>query len=169
MMKKIYSLILAILVLQGMVSAQTKTSPTENDSTTKATDATIKIDTPEIEKVTVGVSKISFKETVHDFGNVKQNNPAKCVFEFINKGTTVIALETVQASCGCTTPDWTRDPVAIGGTGKITATYNSVASGSFSKTITVKFSTGEMEYLTIKGTVDTPPSIPATPVEIPNH
>jgi hypothetical protein len=169
MMKKIYSLILAILVLQGMVLGQIKTSPTEKDSTTKATDATIKMDTPEIEKVSIGVSKISFKETVHDFGNVKQNNPATCVFEFINKGTTVIALETVQASCGCTTPDWTRDPVAIGGKGKITATYNSVASGSFSKTITVKFSTGEMEYLTIKGIVDAPPSVPAKPVTLPNN
>jgi hypothetical protein len=168
-MKKVHLLVMAFIVFQGIALGQVKTTATEIESTTKATDTTTKIDTPAIEKISVGASKFKFKETVHDFGNVKQNNPATCVFEFVNKGTAVIALETVQASCGCTTPDWTRDPVAIGGTGKITATYNSVAPGSFSKTITVKFSTGETEYLTIKGFVDTPLSVPATPVTIPNN
>ncbi len=168
-MKKVHLLVMAFIVFQGIALGQVKTTVTEIGSTTKATDTTTKIDTPAIEKISVGVSKFKFKETVHDFGSVKQNIPVTCVFEFINKGTTVIALETVQASCGCTTPDWTRDPVAVGGTGKITATYNSVAPGSFSKTITVKFSTGDIEYLTIKGVVDAAPSVPAMPVTIPNN
>jgi hypothetical protein len=60
----------------------------------------------------------------------------------------------VQASCGCTTPAWTKEPVMPGGQGFIKATYNAAAAGAFNKTVTVtaNIETGFIQ-LTIKGEV----------------
>lgn len=162
-MKKLIVIIPALLLAQYSLLAQSPISASDKEATTKATDATTKVDIPAIDKITLGVSKYKFNETTHDFGKVNQNNPVTCVFEFTNSGTETISLESVQASCGCTTPDWTKDLVEVGKTGKISATYNSANPGSFTKTITVKFSSGETEYLTIIGFVEAAPTVPPTP------
>ena len=73
----------------------------------------------------------------HDFGKIKQGVPVTHEFKFTNKGTVPMVITNVTASCGCTTPDWTRDPIAPGGQGFIKATYNAAAAGGFNKTVTV--------------------------------
>lgn len=73
----------------------------------------------------------------HDFGKIKQNAPVTHEFTFVNTGKTPLIITNVQASCGCTTPAWTKDPVLPGGSGFIKATYNAAAIGSFNKTVTV--------------------------------
>jgi hypothetical protein len=80
---------------------------------------------------------IKFKKSEHDFGKIEQAKPATFTFEFTNAGTDPIILGNVQASCGCTTPEWTREPVMPGKSGKVTATYNALNGGPFNKTITV--------------------------------
>lgn len=96
---------------------------------------------------------------VHDFGKIKQGVPVTHEFRFTNSGKTPLIITNVQASCGCTTPAWTRDPVPPGGEGYIKATYNAAAVGAFNKTVTV---TANIEsgfaQLTIKGEVE-----PASP------
>jgi len=106
------------------------------------------------EKVTVGIAKVSFKELTHDFGNIIQNVPAEYNFEFTNTGTEVVAVEEVKNGCGCTTPEWTRNPIAKGAKSNIKAIYNSSEVGNFSKSFTVKFSNGEFFILTLKGVVE---------------
>ena len=59
----------------------------------------------------------------------------------------------MQASCGCTTPEWTKTPVVSGGKTTIKVGYNSAAEGAFDKTITVYYNGGEVKVLNIKGTV----------------
>ncbi len=94
----------------------------------------------------------------HDFGKIKQGVPVTHEFKFTNKGKVPLIITNVQASCGCTTPAWTRDPVPPGGEGYIKATYNAAAMGAFNKTVTV---TANIEQgfvqLTIKGEVETIP------------
>ena len=73
----------------------------------------------------------------HDFGKIKQGVPVTHEFKFTNKGTVPMVITNVTPSCGCTTPDWTRDPIAPGGQGFIKATYNAAAMGGFNKSVTV--------------------------------
>jgi hypothetical protein len=164
-MKKLFLIIPALLLASVSLIAQTSVSASDKEATTKATDATIKMDTPP-DKISIGVSKVKFKETIHDFGNVPQNIPAECVFEFTNIGTEAISITEAIKSCGCTTPTYDSEPIAPGKTSKITAAYNSASAGNFTKTITVKFSNGDTEILTIKGFVDAAP-VPAAPVAPP--
>ncbi len=121
---------------------------------------------------TEGQPKAVFDKTEHDFGNIKEGTQATVEFAFKNTGKAPLVLTSVQASCGCTTPTWTRDPIAPGATGKITAVYNSSGRpGNFTKMITVKHN-GEGEdgtaYLTIKGIVEPAPVEPASPVKTTN-
>ena len=89
-----------------------------------------------------------------DFGKIKQGSPVTHEFKFTNTGKAPLIITNVQASCGCTTPSWTREEVQPGGSGYIKATYNAAAMGAFNKTITV---TANIEsgfaQLTIKGEV----------------
>ncbi len=82
-----------------------------------------------------GVMKFA-KET-HDFGKIEQGKPVTHVFEFKNMGTDPVIISNVQASCGCTTPAWTREPVLPGKTGTISATYNALSQAPFNKSVTV--------------------------------
>ena len=70
-------------------------------------------------------STIVFNKLVHDFGSItKSEGPQSYTFEFTNTGNKPVSVLKVTASCGCTTPGWTKEPVAPGGKGDIKATYN---------------------------------------------
>jgi hypothetical protein len=164
MKKIVITLILGVFV-SGFVSAQkTKKSTTP---------APVKVTEEKIEIVADGLPKIKFVEETHDFGNIKEGTQATYEFKFTNTGNAPLILESVQASCGCTTPEWSKDPIAPGQTGKVIATFNSSGRpGTFVKTITVKYN-GAVEsntnYLTIKGSVDAAPVAPPTPVAVPDN
>ncbi len=102
-------------------------------------------------KAQSGSSKIKFTEMEHDFGNQVQGKPVTYEFEFTNTGTEPIVLENVKASCGCTTPIWTKEPVMPGKKGTIKAQYNMAREGAFRKSITVTTKDGENITLYISG------------------
>lgn len=83
------------------------------------------------------VAVAAFDAQNFDFGKIKQGVPATHEFKFTNKGKVPMIITNVQASCGCTTPDWTKDPIPPGGAGFIKATYNAAALGGFNKSVTV--------------------------------
>lgn len=98
---------------------------------------------------------IQFEETTHQFGNIEQGKPVTHVFTFTNTSDAPVKLSNVRASCGCTTPDWTREEVAPGATGEIKVRYNAAAMGNFTKTVTVQYEGGERPViLYIKGKVE---------------
>lgn len=98
--------------------------------------------------------------STHDFGKIKQGTPVTHEFKFTNTGKTPLIITNVQASCGCTTPSWTKEEVMPGGSGFIKATFNAAAVGAFNKTVTV---TANVEsgfvQLTIKGEVQATASL----------
>jgi hypothetical protein len=106
----------------------------------------------------VGFAQGAFKftEEKHDFGIVEEGVQAAYEFEFVNTGNAPIVLTNVSASCGCTTPSWTKEPIAPGGKGMIKASYNSQGRpGNFTKTITVTSNATEPnKVLYIKGIVE---------------
>ena len=96
---------------------------------------------------------IFFKEAEFNFGRIPQGKPVTHVFEVVNKSSAPLALENVQASCGCTTPEWSKEIIPAGGSTKITVGYNAAAEGAFEKTISVFYQNGKMKTFTIKGLV----------------
>ena len=100
--------------------------------------------------------QIEFAEQVHDYGKVKKGGDGNCEFVFTNTGNEPLILSNVRASCGCTTPSWTKAPVMPGKTGTIKVRYNTNTSPqSFTKTITVSSNSINAPRLTlkIKGTI----------------
>jgi hypothetical protein len=96
----------------------------------------------------------AFDAQVFDFGKIKQGTPVTHEFTFTNNGTVPLIITNVQASCGCTTPDWSRDPIAPGGRGFIKATYSAAGVGTFNKSVTVMANVdGGNVQLQIKGEV----------------
>lgn len=106
---------------------------------------------------------ISFASSEHDFGTVPQGTPVTYVFNFKNTGKEPLVLSAVNPSCGCTTPEWPKEPVAPGANAKITVTYNAANAGTFTKTVTVVSNAATpTTILTIKGEVK--PSTSSTSV-----
>jgi hypothetical protein len=102
--------------------------------------------------------EITFDNLVHDFGTFPEEaGKVTHAFEFTNTGKSDLILQNVRASCGCTTPEWTKTPVKPGEKGVVKATYNPAGRpGAFSKTITVISNAGDAR-LTIKGEVTPQP------------
>jgi len=98
----------------------------------------------------------SFETEIHDFGSINESDGlAAFRFTFTNTGGDPLILKNVQASCGCTTPNWSKEPVLPGAKGFINVTYNPKGRpGRFEKVITVT-SNGdpETQQLKIMGTV----------------
>lgn len=96
---------------------------------------------------------ISLKENEFDFGKIPQGKPVTHIFEFKNTGTIPLSLDNVQASCGCTTPEWNKDVVAPGATSKITVGYNAQNEGPFAKPVTITYNGNQVKQIIIKGDV----------------
>ncbi len=104
---------------------------------------------------------LQIKEMEHDFGKIPQGKPVYYTFDIVNTGTTELKLDNVQASCGCTTPEWSKDPIAPGATAKIKVGYNAAAENYFEKYITITYNNSQTKQLKIKGTVWKAPEGPA--------
>ena len=83
-------------------------------------------------------AEIEFAENSYDFGKIEEGTIAQHEFLFTNTGDQPLIISAVKASCGCTTPYWTKEPILPGKQGKIKAAYNSKnRPGNFNKSITV--------------------------------
>lgn len=96
---------------------------------------------------------LSIKETTHDFGKIPQGKPVYYSFEITNTGKDPMVISNVQTSCGCTTPEWSKEPIVPNGTSKIKVGYNAAAEGHFEKYITISYNQNLSKQLIIKGTV----------------
>jgi archaellum component FlaG (FlaF/FlaG flagellin family) len=96
---------------------------------------------------------INLPETSFNFGKIPQGKPVTHIFVIENTGKDSLKLNNVQASCGCTTPEWSNAPIAPGQKTQIKVGYNSAAEGPFEKSITIYYNGGEVKQITIKGHV----------------
>jgi hypothetical protein len=102
-------------------------------------------------------AEIKFDKVTHDFGTFSEESSVQsCTFSFTNVGTAPLVINQAIASCGCTVPSYTKQPIAPGQKGEIKVTYNGKGKfpGHFKKTITVRTNgTPEMTRLYIEGTM----------------
>jgi hypothetical protein len=95
-----------------------------------------------------------FNTAKYDFGKVKQNVPAVYSFEITNTSDKPLVIENAHATCGCTIPEYQKDPILPGKTAKIKVQYNAANGGQFDKTVYVKLAgVDEEKALGITGEV----------------
>ena len=93
------------------------------------------------------------KETAFDFGTIPQGKPVYHFFEVTNTGKDPMVISNVQTSCGCTTPEWSKEPIAPGATAKVRVGYNAAGEGHFEKFITIMYNQNLSKQIKITGTV----------------
>jgi hypothetical protein len=74
----------------------------------------------------------------HDFGKIKQGVPVTTFFTITNTSDRPIVIENATAGCGCTTPEYSKEPIAAGGTSQLKVGYNAAAMGRFDKDVSIK-------------------------------
>ena len=104
-------------------------------------------------QATASEEVLSVKETEFNFGTIPQGKPVYHFFEVTNTGKDPMVISNVQTSCGCTTPEWSKDEVAAGASSKITVGYNAATDGPFTKFITVTYNGTQTKQIIIKGEV----------------
>lgn len=85
---------------------------------------------------------IEFETTDHDFGTVKEGQKVSYTYKFKNTGQAPLIVQSAQPSCGCTVPEWTKEPIPVGGTGFVKAEFDTNGKTNVqNKTITVTANT----------------------------
>lgn len=81
---------------------------------------------------------IDFEEKSYDFGEITQGDKVEHVFKFTNTGDAPLVIKEVKTSCGCTAPEWSKEPIAVGAKSEIKVAFNSRGkSGNQNKSIMV--------------------------------
>ena len=80
---------------------------------------------------------ITFEKTTHDYGTVAKGGDGTCEFVFKNTGVEPLILSNVSSSCGCTVPEWPREPLLKGKSASIKVKYDTNRIGPINKTVTV--------------------------------
>ena len=107
--------------------------------------------------VTRNDATIRFIEERHDFGLIPYKNEATYLFEFTNPGKTMLIINDVKTSCGCTVPEWSKEPINQGKLGTVKIKYDAAFPGVFHKTVEVFYNgSGSPTILEIKGEVQYP-------------
>lgn len=179
-MKKVhvfsFVLFAGLLAVSSCKSDKTETPATEGT----AADATASIADPGAsgsvtpEAAPTGpTTTMEFSEMVHDWGELKEGEHMKYAFKFKNTGSEPLIISDAKGSCGCTVPDWPREPIAPGASGEIKVEFDSKGKGSDdgqkqTKKVTVTANTNPPQtYLTITGVVRKDPN--AKPASNPTN
>ncbi len=126
--------------------------------------ATVGLNKAVAQEVTNG-PKIEFAKEVHDYGNIKNGANGTCTFVFTNNGTEPLIIQSAKGSCGCTVPEWPKEPIAPGAKGEITVKYDTKRTGAINKSVTIISNAVNepTKVLKIKGNV-APPAEGASPI-----
>lgn len=106
-------------------------------------------------------AKIEFSKETHDYGNIKYDGEPYCSFEFKNTGDEPLIISNAKGSCGCTVPEWPKEPIAPGAKGSIRVKYDTKRPGPINKSVTINSNAvnveGGISVLRIKGEVGPAP------------
>lgn len=110
-------------------------------------------------------AKIEFDKETHDYGTIKNGADGACTFEFKNTGNEPLIISNAKGSCGCTVPEWPKEPIAPGAKGSIIVKYDTKRTGQINKTVTITSNAVNEpnKVVRIKGNVLPPPE-DGTPV-----
>jgi len=160
--------VLSVAALSMMIALSTSCSP-KNDQEAKIQALEDKIAALETQGTAVtpvnaqatqpadpaSLGVFEFPEMEHDFGTIPEGQVVEHLFKFTNNGQAPLVISNITASCGCTSPDWTKAPVKPGEEGFVKVVFNSTAkSGSQSPTVSIQANTNPtVTRLRLKGSV----------------
>lgn len=167
-MKKLVLLLTVACMMGGAVIAKEKKnkkkSETKSEQPSLQLNGSTDLSTAAPDKSAAPASNLkledlAFDELTHDWGMVMEGPDATTKFTFVNKGNEPLVIQKAQASCGCTVPSYSKEPVAPGATGSIDVAFHTQGkpAGAFTKTITITSNAG-VRVLTIKGLVEKAPT-----------
>jgi hypothetical protein len=165
-MKKILILMVAALMIGTVTEAKDKKKKkTESNSETLQLNNSTALPVTDANApatqaaTTLKLDDMAFDDLNHDFGTVQEGPDATCKFTFKNKGNEPMIIQKAQASCGCTVPTYSKEPIAPGATGTIDVAFHTLGkpAGPFNKSITVTSNAG-VRVLNIKGMVEKAPA-----------
>jgi len=143
---------------QATAEETTETATTETTETvpSEKTDTSVKADTSQ------ELAAIQFEEVEYNFGTVVEGTKVEHVFKFKNTGSVPLVVQNVQPACGCTAPEWSKEPVAPNETGEIKLVFDSKGRpGVANKTATITANIeGGTTQIALKGTVEQAGSVP---------
>lgn len=111
--------------------------------------------------------KISFNKDVHDYGQMEQGGDPYCEFEFTNTGDAPLIISNAKGSCGCTVPEWPKEPVMPGKTAIMKVRYDTKRVGPINKSVTITSNAVDnpTTVLRIKGNVNATAAPAVSPVK----
>jgi hypothetical protein len=110
--------------------------------------------------------EFAFIEETHDYGTINQGADGSYEFKFKNVGKEPIIISKAVGSCGCTVPNWPKEPILPGASSAIKVTYDTKRVGAFTKTVTISSNAKtDTKMLTIKGTVKEVPVVETFPAK----
>ena len=100
-------------------------------------------------------AKIDFSKETHDYGTIKYGADGACTFEFKNTGNAPLIISNAKGSCGCTVPDWPKEPIAPGAKASIKVKYDTKRPGPINKSVTISSNAVDepSKIIRIKGNV----------------
>ena len=134
------------MTADGSAAAEKKGLPGKgNDEAVKASEGRAK-------------TSLKFDKMEHDFGTIKQGDVVECVFKISNTGNEPLIIEEAHGSCGCTVPDYPKEPIPAGQTRDIKVKFNSAGKkDKQQKTVTLTANTDPLQtVLTIMAFVNAP-------------
>ena len=143
-MKKIF-LLFILLILSLTISAQSIEKPAKKIKVKKKNIV--------LEDTLPKFPEIKFSYIVYDYGTIVKNGNGVCYFEFTNTGRADLQLTNVSSTCGCTVPQWPKEPIPPGQSSSIKVSYNTSRVGGINKNVYVDSNAGERITLNIKGSV----------------
>ncbi len=106
-------------------------------------------------KIKMGGAKMKFEKMEHDFGTINEGDVVETVFKFTNNGKSELIITSAKATCGCTVPEWPKEPIMPGKSGEIKVKFNSKRKPNLQqKVVTLVTNTDEgKEIIRIKAMV----------------
>ncbi len=112
---------------------------------------------------------MTFEKTEIDYGTIVQGADPLRKFKFKNTGTEPLVIKTARGSCGCTVPNYKKEPVMPGETAEVEVRYDTQRPGPFTKTVTIETNEGDQpRVLTIRGTVNEKKAEEGVPASAPS-
>jgi len=109
---------------------------------------------------------MEFQKTEHDFGTINEGDIVEYTYAFKNAGAAPLIIQGAQGSCGCTVPDWTKEPIPAGGTGFVKAKFDSNGKTNIqNKTVTVTANTWPKQTVLRFKAMVTPKAVTDGPVK----
>lgn len=109
---------------------------------------------------------MEFQATDHDFGTINEGDVVEYTYSFKNNGEAPLIIQGAQGSCGCTVPDWSKEPIPAGGTGYVKAKFDSNGKTNIqNKTVTVTANTWPKQTVLRFKAMVTPKSVTDGPVK----